>query len=74
MEYIRLGDLAKQHNTSGITETELLALFEQTLKALEYLHGRPICHRDVKPANLLVRSRVPFHIKLTDFGLATEGF
>jgi serine/threonine protein kinase len=36
------------------------------------LHGRrePIVHRDIKPANMLVHSRDPLHIKLSDFGLS----
>ncbi|KAF2744334.1 kinase-like protein, partial [Sporormia fimetaria CBS 119925] len=33
----------------------------------------PIVHRDIKPENILVLSRSPFHIKLSDFGLAKAG-
>lgn len=39
------------------------------------LHGqtKPVVHRDIKPKNILVASRSPFHIKLSDFGLAKAG-
>ncbi|CAM9531815.1 unnamed protein product, partial [Hapterophycus canaliculatus] len=43
----------------------------QVLQALAYLHRRGICHRDVKPENLLLRRRGEERIKLADFGLAT---
>jgi serine/threonine-protein kinase Chk2 len=47
-------------------------VLRQTSSALTYLHEQkePIVHRDIKPANVLIQSRYPLHIKLTDFGLA----
>ena len=35
---------------------------------LEYIHGRSIAHRDLKPQNLLLDEN--FHLKLCDFGSA----
>ncbi|CAM9629751.1 unnamed protein product [Pylaiella littoralis] len=43
----------------------------QVLDALAFLHRRGICHRDVKPENLLLHRRGGDHVKLADFGFAT---
>ncbi len=69
MEYLPLGNLACQ---DFITEEETLQILCQGLQALEYLHSHfpPLAHRDIKPANILVQFRMPFVIKLADFGLA----
>ena len=69
MEYLPLGNLACQ---DFITEEETLQLLCQGLQALDYLHSHspPLAHRDMKPANIFVQSRMPFVIKLADFGLA----
>jgi len=69
MEYLPLGNLACQ---GYITEEETLRILCQGLQALKYLHSQspPLAHRDIKPDNILVRSRTPFVIKLVDFGLA----
>ena len=69
MEYLPLRNLACQDFI--ITEEETLQILFQGLQALDYLHSRspPLAHRDIKPTNILVQSRMPFAIKLADFGL-----
>jgi serine/threonine protein kinase len=44
----------------------------QMMEGLMFLHQHSIIHRDVKPDNVLISSFQPFHIKITDFGLAKK--
>lgn len=54
----------------------VVSILRQVLEALRYLHERtaPLCHLDVKEANLLLDNSNPDspQIKLSDFGLAKE--
>ncbi|KAK4980804.1 hypothetical protein LTR28_000787 [Elasticomyces elasticus] len=72
MEYLPLGNLQDQHQDAPIAVEEAVVLFYEGLQAIDYLHSQGIAHRDIKPANILVVSRPPFSIKLTDFGLAKD--
>ena len=71
MEYLPLGNLAQ----NNITEDHSVQILYQGLQALEYLHSQspPLAHRDIKPENILIQSRIPFLIKIIDFGLANNG-
>ena len=45
-------------------------IFKQLLEVIELMHSEGICHRDLKPDNLLFDAN--FNLKVADFGLATE--
>ena len=71
MEYVPYGQLAQELSKGGlIAERDVQQIAKQILHALDYLHRRNITHRDIKPDNILIASRDPLVVKLSDFGLS----
>jgi serine/threonine protein kinase len=71
MEYVPHGELSKELRENGpLPEPMIQTITRQVLHALEYLHRRNITHRDIKPDNILIASRDPLIVKLSDFGLS----
>ena len=55
MDYVRRGTLQDLINKKlKLTETDIKSLFKQLIRALEYLAGRNLVHRDINPSNLLL--------------------
>lgn len=56
----------------SLSRDDVASVGRQAADALAYLHHRGIVHRDVKPANVLLRRDIegPPAVKITDFGVA----
>jgi calcium-dependent protein kinase len=74
IEYCKGGDLFdKISKLKKLTEKQAAIVLKQLLLALNYLHGKKILHRDVKPENLLLcQTDDPeeLSVKLIDFGIS----
>jgi len=73
----KLQHLASEHKIVALAES--LAIVRQVAEALHYAHEKGVFHRDVKPANVMLKridpvllepDDLPFHPVLADFGLA----
>lgn len=69
MEVLAGQSLQSYLDSNGPLSSQVfLKIFEDVLSALEFAHSKGIVHRDVKPANILVRE--DGRSKLVDFGIA----
>jgi serine/threonine protein kinase len=74
MEYFDGVNLEDFVNNQGcLSGDEFLAIATKVADALQAAHAKGILHRDVKPANVLVkRENEGWKVKLIDFGLAVR--
>ena len=74
MEYFEGDTLEGYVKKNGpLSLADLLAVARPVAEALQAAHAVGVLHRDVKPANLLVRKEAAgWQVKLIDFGLALE--
>ena len=69
-ELIEGEPLSQKLRRGPMKADDVKALARQALQVLSYLHERRVLHRDVKPANLIVRPDGA--LSLVDFGVARE--
>src|SRR3989441_1980423 len=68
MEYVEAGTLKDRLKQRASSVSEAVDFMIQAAEGLNCAHSHGIIHRDVKPANMLVRK--DGHLLLSDFGIA----
>jgi calcium-dependent protein kinase len=76
MELCEGGEVLDRIAKSGpLPEREAAMFMKQVFLAVEYMHSRGICHRDLKAENFLLKAAEPGEksiVKLIDFGIARQ--
>ena len=70
MELCEHGNLDTFLQKKILTQDEILDVMIQLAEGVDYLHGKNIIHRDIKPLNMLVSGYNTIHVKLTDFDIS----
>ncbi|CAN5319744.1 hypothetical protein BH10CYA1_BH10CYA1_29220 [soil metagenome] len=74
MEYVNGESLAETIKTRILNVSEAIPIFIQACKGLAHAHEHGVVHRDIKPGNIMLVTRLPpgteGSIKILDFGIA----
>lgn len=71
-EWIEGITLSQKHQQEGnLSEGEVEKILRELLPVLDYIHGRGIIHRDIKPDNIILRASDGKPV-LIDFGIVKE--
>lgn len=76
MEFIKGGTLRHLIETKrSFSENEACIIIEKLLSVIAYIHSKNVCHRDVKPENIMMNDYNDLtSLKLVDFGLSAQNF
>ncbi|XP_033210455.1 titin homolog isoform X2 [Belonocnema kinseyi] len=71
-EYISGGELFERvvADDFTLTEKDSILFMRQICEGVKYMHKNSVVHLDLKPENIMCRTRTSHSIKLIDFGLA----
>jgi eukaryotic-like serine/threonine-protein kinase len=70
-EYIQGENLAQKINQHNLSSLEVARILASTLSVLDFIHQNRIIHRNIKPANLLIRYEDE-QVVITDFGILMD--
>jgi serine/threonine protein kinase len=71
-EWIEGITLSQKHQQKGnLSEAQVEKILRELLPVLDYIHGRGIIHRDIKPDNIILRASDGKPV-LIDFGIVKE--
>lgn len=71
MEYAQGGSLFDYCNQNRLSESHTRFFARQLLEGIKHMHEAGVCHRDLKPDNLLlICENDDCVLKITDFGVA----
>lgn len=70
MEFLECGDLGSLMKDEELTESDAKSVTVQVLEGLEIMHRNNLCHRDLKPGNILIARWMPLTVKIADFGVS----
>lgn len=76
MEYVPGPDLRRLLREGPLDSASIASMGADVAEALDYVHGRGVIHRDIKPGNVLLYKPRPWEpecqwrAKLADFGIA----
>jgi serine/threonine protein kinase/Flp pilus assembly protein TadD len=70
-EFIEGEELQKEVERQPLSETQVIALLQDVLRILDFVHKTNVIHRDIKPSNLIRRQKDGKFV-LIDFGAVKE--
>lgn len=67
---VPLSEYSRSQKKHKLDESECKKIFKQIVKAVDHLHSKSICHRDIKLENIVITDDKL--VKILDFGFAVK--